>query len=73
MEMIIAFVVGILVGIVGTIIYYRAHTSGTLYINDTNPNFEPYVFLELDKDIYDIYLDKYITFKLNLKRSDSQK
>lgn len=72
MEMIIAFVVGVLIGIVGTIIYYRVHTSGTLYINDTNPNFEPYVFLELDKDIYDIYLDKYITFKLNLKRGDSQ-
>lgn len=72
MEMIIAFAVGVLIGIVGAIIYSRLHTSGTLYINDTNPNFEPYVFLELDKDIYDIYLDKYITFKLNLKRSDSQ-
>lgn len=72
MEMIIAFAVGILTGIIGTIIYHRVHTSGTLYINDTNPDFEPYVFLELDKDIYEIYLDKYITFKLNLKRSDSQ-
>lgn len=72
MEMIIAFVVGILVGIVGTIIYYRVHTSGTLYINDTNPNEEPYVFLELDEDIYDIYLDRYITFKLNVKKYDSQ-
>lgn len=73
MELLLAFLGGLVIGGMTVRLVYRLNHAGTLYINDLNPDEEPYVFLELDRDIYDLYLEEYITLRVNLKREDSQR
>jgi hypothetical protein len=63
----LALVLAALIGGVLVEIYHRKHTAGTLYINDANQDEEPYIFLELDKDVYDLYLTDHITLRVNSK------
>lgn len=67
MELFIIFGIGILVGVVCSVIVIRTKSVGSLRIDTSDPDDSPYLFLELSKDIGDIYKKKYVTMKVNIK------
>lgn len=67
MELFVIFGIGILVGIVCATVATRTKSVGTLRVDTSDPDDGPYLFLELSKDIGDIYRKKYVTFKASLK------
>ncbi len=71
MKLFVIFGIGILVGIVCTTIASdiatRTKPVGSLRIDRSDPDDGPYLFLELSKDVEEIYRKKYVTFKVSLK------
>ncbi len=67
MNIVIAFVLGVLVGRVFTIIIARINSVGSLRVDTSDPDDNPYLFLELSKDTNYVFRKKYITLKVNTK------
>ena len=67
MELFVIFGIGILVGIVCTTVITRSKSVGSLRVDMSDPDDGPYLFLELSKDIEELYRKKYVTFKVRLK------
>ena len=67
MVLFVIFGIGILVGIVCTTLAIRTKSVGSLRVDTSDPDDGPYLFLELSKDIGEIYRKKYVTFKVSLK------
>ena len=67
MELFVIFGIGILVGIVCTTVITRSKSVGSLRVDMSDPDDGPYLFLELSKDIEELYRKKYVTFKVSLK------
>lgn len=67
MVLLIIFGIGVLVGIVCTTVATRSKSVGSLRVDRSDPDDGPYLFLELSKDIEEIYRKKYVTFKVSLK------
>ena len=67
MELFVIFGIGILVGIVCTTVATRTKSVGFLRVDMSDPDDGPYLFLELSKDIGEIYRKKYVMFKVSLK------
>lgn len=61
------FVIGVLVGCVLTVILSRRKSVGSLRIDTSDPEDNPYLFLELSKDVGEVYRKKYITLRVNTK------
>jgi hypothetical protein len=72
-ELFVIFGIGILVGIVCTTVATRTKSVGSLRIDTSDPDDGPYLFLELSKDIGEIYRKKYVMFKVSLKNFIPQK
>jgi hypothetical protein len=66
MELII-FGIGVLIGCIFTRIIFQTRLVGSLRIDTSDPDDSPYLFLELSKDIHEIYKNKYVMMKVNLK------
>jgi len=66
-ELFVIFGIGIMVGIVCTTILTHYKSVGSLRIDTSDSDDGPYLFLELSKDIGEIYRKKYVTFKVSLK------
>jgi len=73
MELFAIFGIGILVGIVCTTVATRSKSVGSLRVDRSDPDDGPYLFLELSKDIEEIYRKKYVTFKVSIKNFISHK
>ena len=67
MDLFVIFGIGILVGIVCTTVATRTKSVGFLRVDTSDSDDGPYLFLELSKDIGEIYRKKYVIFKVNLK------
>lgn len=67
MELVIIFFIGILVGCVITLSIFRMRSVGSLRIDTSDPDDGPYLFLELEKDIGEIYQKKHVVLKVNTK------
>ena len=67
MELIIIFGIGVLMGCILTMIIFQTRSVGFLRIDTSDPDDSPYLFLELSKDIEEIYRKKYVMFKVSLK------
>lgn len=67
MELIIIFGIGVLIGCILTIIIFRTRSVGSLRIDISDPDDSPYLFLELSKDIREIYKKKHVMMKVNFK------
>ncbi len=63
----IIFVIGALLGFAMSVIISRAKSIGSLRIDRSDSDDNPYLFLELSKDIDDFSEKKYITLKVNKK------
>ena len=66
MDLFVIFGIGILVGIVCTTVAIRTKSVGSLRVDTSDSDDGPYLFLELSKDIGEIYRKKYVTFKVSL-------
>lgn len=64
---IILILAGIVIGIGLAMIIFKAYFIGTLRIDKSDPNEEPYVFLELNKGIGDISSKKHVVLKVSTK------
>lgn len=69
----ILILAGIVIGIGISIIIFRAYFIGTLRIDKSDPNEEPYMFLELDKGIGDISSKKHVVLRVSTKNYISHK
>ena len=67
MDLFVIFGIGILVGIVCTTVATRTKSVGFLRVDTSDSDDGPYLFLELSKDIGEIYRKKYVMFKVSLK------
>ena len=72
MELVIILAIGIVVGSIITRIIIRLLDIGTLRIDTSDPD-EPFMFLELSKDVNAVASKKYVVLKVNLKNYISQK
>lgn len=66
-KMIIAFLVGVLIGTIIYAIAVKTASVGTLRIDQSDPEDSPYLFLELNKNITVISSKKYVTMKVDLR------
>lgn len=73
MEIVIYFCAGIVAGVVLHIAISRIRSVGTLCVDNSDPDDDPYLFLELSKDIGFIKRKKYVVLKANLKNYISHK
>ncbi|MDD2299645.1 MAG: hypothetical protein PHU69_08370 [Fermentimonas sp.] len=67
MELIIIFGIGMLIGCILTRIIFQTRSVGSLRVDTSDSDDSPYLFLELSKDIEEIYRKKYVMFKVSLK------
>ena len=67
MELLIIFITGILVGCICTVIISRKRSIGSVRIDSSDPDDNPYLFLELSQAINILYRKKYITLKVDTR------
>lgn len=67
MEFIIIFMAGVFVGISIMLIVFRTYLLGALHVDKSDPEDNPYMFLELSKGVDAITSKKYVILKVNLK------
>ena len=63
-KMIIAFLVGVLIGTILYAIAMKTASVGTLRIDQSDPEDSPYLFLELKKNVNNIASNKYVIMKV---------
>ena len=73
MYIVIALFIGVIVGMIIYSVVAKQKSIGCLVIDRSDPDDEPYLFLELEKSIYQFQDKKYITMKLTNKNYISQK
>ena len=74
MWIVLIFVIGVVFGSILTKTLTHKKSIGVLRIDDSDPESEPYLFLELTgATVNDIYNKKYVSFKVNTKGYLSQK
>ena len=66
MEIVIA-IVSVIVGIVIGRLFHCERPLGNLRVDRSDPSCEPYLFLELDTDVYTIMRKKNATFRVKLE------
>ena len=65
MEFVVVFIVGLLCGCAITYLVSKNGSIGDLRIDTSDPDDNPYLFLELSKSIDVIKHKKYVTLKVN--------
>lgn len=72
MELLIVLGIGILIGSIVTILIQRSRTAGTLLVVDSDEG-DPYLLLELNRDVQLLYGKQYATMKVDNKNLVSHK
>ena len=67
------FIIGVLIGSVLTVLMTRKRPIGRLRIDRSDPDDQPYMFLELYKNVGDISSEKYVTLEVSNENYISQK
>ncbi len=73
MELVVALCVGILIGVVGSNVFKRTHSIGCIRIDTSDPDDNPYLFLELSKSVDALAKYPYVVLKVDLKSFISRK
>ena len=74
MELVVALVIGILIGISIAKFAFRDIPIGSLRVDQSDPDSGPYLFLELDRSGADaIYKQRYVRLRVELKNYISHK
>ena len=66
-ELTLIFLAGAFFGISITTLIFRAYLVGELRIDYSDPDYGPYMFLEITKGVGDISSKKYVILKVDLK------
>lgn len=61
------FVAGVIAGVGGAILVLLKTKGGTLRIDRSDPDSEPYMFLELTESLQSVMRKKYVVFRVNLE------
>lgn len=69
----VIFFIGLLIGIAITVVIIRKHVVGTLRVDQSDPGDQPYLFLEMGKDLNAIYRKKYVLMKVKIQNYLSHK
>ena len=69
----IIFLIGILVGVAIMIFGFKKLIVGSLRIDRSDPDDQPYLFLEMKKELKRVSKKKYIVLKVNIQNYISQK
>lgn len=74
MEILITFSIlfGLVIGCGVTVFVFQVKNIGTLRLDDSDPYEKPYMFLELRKDVGNVFNKKYVILKVNPKPYISQ-
>lgn len=64
MEIIIGIIVGIIIGAVLTCLIFGAFSVGSLRVDQSIPEDEPYLFLELTRNVSTILRKKFVVLKV---------
>ena len=67
MEVFIALIIGSLIGSLIAYVIWCPKTIGSLRVDQSDPNEQPYLFLELEQSPEIIKRAKYVTLKVNVK------
>ena len=63
---------GVIIGMLGMIIYLALVSVGTLRVDHSDPTEPPYLFLELDKPVESITNKKQVLFRVSKKNYISE-
>ena len=64
----IIFIGGLILGALFTHIFFRIRAAGTLrIIESTEPEEQPYLFVELNRSVHEVSKCKQVTFNISLK------
>lgn len=61
------FIAGVIAGVGGAILVLLKTKGGTLRIDRSDPDSEPYMFLELTESLPSVMRKKYVVFRVNLE------
>ena len=61
------FIAGIIAGVGGSVLVLLKTNGGTLRIDRSDPDSEPYMFLELTESLPSVMRKKYVVFRVNLE------
>lgn len=61
------FIAGVIAGVGGSAIVLLKTKGGTLRIDRSDPDSEPYMFLELTESLPSVMRKKYVIFRVNLE------
>lgn len=64
MEIVIGIIVGIIIGAVAVCLIFGAFSVGSLRIDHSIPEDEPYLFLELTRNVSTILRKKFVVLKV---------
>lgn len=64
MEIVIGIIVGIVIGAVATCLIFGAFSVGSLRVDHSIPEDEPYLFLELTRNVNTILKKKFVVLKV---------
>lgn len=70
---IVLVLVGVGIGVVFTTLMNRKKPIGVLRIDQSDPDDNPYLFLELSRDPHEIYNMDFVTLEVKVKNFVSQK
>lgn len=71
--LVLMLVLGLVIGIAIFALLLPKKTIGDLCVDQSDPDDNPYLFLELKKDMKYIYKSKYVVLKVNTKNYISHK
>ena len=66
-------IIGILIGVVVTVLIFRRHSVGTLQIDTSDPDGPPLMFAKLSKSVSDVMHKKYVVMRVVVEDIISQK
>lgn len=64
MEIVIGIIIGIIIGAVATCMIFGTFSVGSLRIDQSIPEDEPYMFLELTRNVHTILKKKFVVLKV---------
>lgn len=70
---VVCVIVGVIIGVAAAAFIFRKRPIGNLNIDRSDPTEQPYIFLELYKNVGDFCSKKYVTLRVSNKNYLSQK
>ena len=61
------FIAGVIAGVGGSVLALLKTKGGTLRVDRSDPDSEPYMFLELTESLPSVMRKKYVIFRVNLE------